>query len=184
MPVYLTDGDFTELASKITEKFQNQYSYNSFTYLPLFKNGTALDAENFFKTLDIFPPADFLKSLDKNFLLAVYTDNNRFNNLIFAFKVNFYERAYSAIFEWEDEILKDLIPILPEELQAKKVVFENNAGDFYDKIISNIDARIMETNDGKPLIVYAFFARKFLIITTSEKAFKTAVDRLKISLSE
>lgn len=181
--INLTDEDF-RLSSKIAEILENQYSFNTFIYLAALQNENVLTPEDFFTNLRIFPPASFTKSLEKNFLLGIYADNNRHNNLVIAFKIMSNEWAYRGMLEWENKILEDLAQILPARLEAKKAIFETKTEGFSDKIINNIDARILKTNDGKSLLVYVFFAGKFLIITTSEESLNASIERLKISLSE
>lgn len=53
---------------------------------------------------------------------------------------------------------------------------------FQDKLINNIDTRILRSKNDETIILYGFFAGKYLVITTSEEAFKNTINRLKISL--
>lgn len=182
-PIYLTDENGKTLFSKITENLNGIHSYNSLSYLPIFKNGRNIAAADFFQILEIAPPPDLLKSLDRDFFIAVYTDNNRSNNFILAFKILSYERAFRAMIEWENFLPEDLALFITSSY-GKNIAFEKKENGFYDKIINNIDARVLKTKGGEDLIVYAFFAKKFLIITNSEESLKTAIDRLKISLKE
>lgn len=170
--------------SKIAENINKQYSYNSFVYLPILKNEQPIQTENLFQILQISPPAGLLKSLEKEFLLAVYADNNRLNNLVFAFKINSYEQTFRSMLEWEKNILEDLIPIFPSRFQTKKNALGTGTNGFYDKTLDNIDIRILESDDKKQFIVYGFFTNKFLIIANSEESFKAVIDRLKISLGK
>lgn len=53
---------------------------------------------------------------------------------------------------------------------------------FQDKLINNIDTRVLRSKNNETIILYGFFAGKYLVITTSEEAFKNTINRLKISL--
>lgn len=73
--------------------------------------------------------------------------------------------------------------VLNATTSSSSVLNIENLQSFYDKTINNISVRIMDKNSkNTQSIIYGFFAEKYLIISTSEEVFKSAVNRLKISL--
>ena len=64
-----------------------------------------------------------------------------------------------------------------------KIVFGDkeanpNPDGFEDREIKNTDTRILYDTEGNPVLIYAFFNRKYLIITTGEPALKEIIRRL------
>lgn len=178
-PIHLTDSNF-DISGEISEKFKDSYSLNTFTYFPIIRNNGIISSEDFLKGLKINVPPELLKSLDKDLVFIIYADDKDANHIVLGMKLNSYERAFREMFEWENEMLEELQPII---ISAKNDLTLRKS-EFIDKVVSNIDARVLETSDGKPLITYGFFGRKYLLITDSKEALKKSIERLKISLSE
>ncbi len=178
--IYLTNSNFEILVSEISEKFKDSYSLNNFTYFPIIQDNGVISSTDFLKGLKINITPELLKSVDKDFVFIIYTDDKSANHIIFGVKLISYDRAFKAMFELENE--------MPEKLQPIIISVKNNIisrkPEFADKVINNIDARVLETTDGKNIITYGFFGRRYLLITDSEEALKKSIERLKISLSE
>lgn len=55
---------------------------------------------------------------------------------------------------------------------------------FIDKIISNKDARILQSQFGESVLVYGFVTKNLLLITSSEESFKAILDRVFASQAQ
>lgn len=200
-PVYLSNSE--NLTDVIREIYAGNYKSGGFIYFPIIENKKTISSREFLNELKIKASDDFLKSVENEFIFNILTDKDKNSDLVFAFKIKNYEGAFSSLFEWEKTILSDLTAVLPDKTteqinlsgnststalvsasSSKAINLNQNSSlPFYDKIIDNIDTRIVKSPLSEKIIfIYGFFGEKFLIISTSEDAFKNAVNRLKISL--
>ncbi len=130
-------------------------------------------AKEFFSNTSINVPQSVIDSLDGKFMLGVFRSSLQFPVLIL--KVKFYGRAFASMIKWENSIFEDLKPIFGGE------GIEINPDGFIDKEIRNTDTRVLYNNEGNPVLIYAFFGKKYLIITTSEDALSQIFRRLSSS---
>lgn len=200
-PVYLSNSE--NLSDKIKEIYAGDYKNGNFIYFPIIKNKKPISSREFLNELKIKASGDFLESIENEFVFNILIDKDKNSDLTLAFKIKNYEEAFSSLFQWEKTILSDLITVLPVKTTGNInlsgnststalvsasssnaiILNQNSSLPFYDKIIDNIDTRIVKSSlNGKTIFIYGFFGEKFLIISTSENAFKNAVNRLKISL--
>lgn len=194
------------LAKYIKDGLSKKYKKNGFIYALFTRDKKPIATDDFFNSLKISANNEFLKSLEKEFNINIHTDGEGKNNLIIVFKTNSFKTAYRAMLNLEKTILNNLSSILPEQIEkatqevglpvspSSTELFlpsldpaSNKERDFTpegftDKIINNIDARVLE-NNGETILIYGFFSEKYLIITNSEEAFKKSLERLKISLN-
>ncbi len=77
--------------------------------------------------------------------------------------------------EWEKTMAQDLKQFLLLHTSA------NLSLPFQDTIIKNKDVRELKDTDGTALLLYSFFDKNTLIITTREDSFKEIVSRLNTS---
>lgn len=202
-----TDGnEGKNLAKSVKNALSQKYKKNSFVYAIFTQDKKQIETEEFFNFLKISANPEFIKSLEKEFNINIYTNSEGKNNLILVFKTKSFKKSYRGMFDLEKNILSDLSAVLPERAKetpapAKEATstpktaslaepFLNFAPNnfnapqgFTDKTINNINARVLKDESGTALI-YGFFGEKYLIITNSEETFKKGLERIKISFAE
>lgn len=196
----------------IKNALSQNYKKNSFIKAVFIINKKIIETKEFFNPefsgLKILANPDFLKSLENNFNINIRVNNEGENSLVLVFKINSFTKTYREMFNLEKTILSGLSPILPEYLKETATTTQNTTTTpyttinlkekitdkssinskidepdiFIDKIINNLDTRVLEKNN-RTILIYGFFREKYLIITASEEAFKKSIERLKISLN-
>lgn len=129
--------------------------------------------EEIFSALDILPPPELTQFLDKNFMAAIYYQNEG-PRIIFSVKTARPERTEETMLKWEVSMQRDILPLfLKERVETKLIPFE-------DRSFRNIDWRYLKLDNIKDIGVgYTIFkSRNYLVITTSREAMETAISRL------
>lgn len=194
-PVYIDEKDAKIAVKEFLEK---NHSKGNFVYAPLIKNKKSVNFNEFLLNLQISAPYELVKNLENEFSFGAHIVAENQNNPVLILKTKDFNSAYINMLEWEKSILNDLSPII---LFDNSTIPVNNGSfaaatttitassspdtpkitEFYDKIINNLDVRILE-KENKIFLIYGFFTEKYLIITTSEETFKNMINRLKITL--
>lgn len=132
-----------------------------------------MTTEGFFSALDILPPPELAPLLDKNFMAAIYYQNEG-PRVIFAAKTTKPERIEEIMLRWEVSMQRDILPLfLKERLETKLISFE-------DRSFRNIDWRYLKLDNIRDLgIGYTIFqSRNYLVIATSKEAMEITISRL------
>ncbi|KKS34357.1 MAG: hypothetical protein UU96_C0005G0021 [Parcubacteria group bacterium GW2011_GWC2_42_13] len=143
------------------------------------ENGLAfINTKRFLNLIAPQAPEDLINVLNEKFYLGAFKDNaSSANAAIIIFEVKTFDKAFATMLNWESSLKRDL-SVLALEDAARET---GNLG-FSDAIIKNQDARIMKNINNQPIILYAFFSKRFLIISSSQKAFEETIIRLNQSL--
>ncbi|PIR69570.1 MAG: hypothetical protein COU47_02335 [Candidatus Niyogibacteria bacterium CG10_big_fil_rev_8_21_14_0_10_46_36] len=94
---------------------------------------------------------------------------------VFIIPVTSFEQAFAGMLAWEQEQPLAIRNLLPQGSPERK--FER----FQDTIIKNQDVRFLQNDQGQTILVYGFFNRKILIITTSLAAMERVIDRFLVT---
>jgi hypothetical protein len=126
------------------------------------------------------------------------------NQPFFIMKVDSYERTFAGMLAWENAMTNDLNTLYPQLPPLSQVLQKNiaavvkkgvvltpatttsetvlaaptNIPGFVDSVIANHDVREYRDSYGRTVIVYGYRDKDTLIITGSELAFATLIDRL------
>jgi hypothetical protein len=170
--ITLKDATQSELAAAIGKKLQQPFPRNNVVYVPIIKDSDVaqfiIDTSNFFKIAGFAPSADFIQSLDSNYMMGIYSQNERSPFLIF--KIKLYENAFAGIIGWEDKMANDLGKIWP-------IKSFGAADKFKDRYLSNHDIRELDNDNGDTVLMYSFLDRSTLVITTNEDTLKAIFER-------
>ena len=139
------------------------------------KNGEErfITTEEIFSSLDILPPSELTSFLDKNFMTAVYYQNEG-PRIILVARTTKPERTEETMLKWEVSMQRDVLPFfLKEKVETKLISFE-------DRSFRNIDWRYLKLDNIKDLGVgYTIFKlRSYLVMATSKEAMETVISRL------
>ena len=127
---------------------------------------------DFFANAGIGAPRSLIDSLDGKFMIGVFQSFAGGKYPVLILKTKFYEHAFASMMDWEKNIFDNLKIFFGEEGVSP------DPNGFTDKEIKNTDTRILYDINRNPVLIYAFFSRKYLIITTSEPALKEILRRL------
>lgn len=164
------------LLRQIEDITQTQESEGTFVYIPIKLLGTEggryATAEDFFKLYGAKPPANFLISIENVVMPFVYhsSEGARFG---FALKSRDTERTLQGMLAWEASLLRDTAPLFfKEPIEATVAPFES-------RTFRNIDWKFLDLSGDKDLgVAYSLFpSKKFLVITTSQDAVETIINR-------
>ena len=177
-----TKGDSGSLTNAIKRTMGQQFKYGSVNYLKIRPGGSSpySSSNEFIKTMAWNPPDAFLAHIEPAFnVFIVY--QSLFNAPVFIFRTKNFSGSYAALLEWEtgnggrgSTLWQDLKPFIdlknidPASLYQK--IFE-------DDLIKNNDARAFRTPNGKLLLEYVFFSKKYIIISPSREALDLVLGR-------
>lgn len=137
------------------------------------KEATPLTPEMFLKTIGAKPPSEFYTNHTSALHTFLYSDRgfSRFGVLLITRNG---ARSLQQMLSWEPTIQRDLEPMFLGRLP------ESAVGVFTDKRYRNINYRFLPLSRSEDLGVgyFLFDVKKYVIITTSEKAIEVIINRL------
>lgn len=111
-------------------------------------------------------PIDFTHFLLDPFMMGVVSDPTATSSApFFIFKTRSFENTLDSMLREENIVTANIIGPLTNNKNTIQI------GNFKDKLINNIDARILTDADGNLIVVYGFVDRSTLIMTATENAF-------------
>ncbi|MCE9629027.1 MAG: hypothetical protein K8Q91_03480 [Candidatus Vogelbacteria bacterium] len=111
-------------------------------------------------------PINFTHFLLDPFMMGVVSDPTATSSApFFIFKTRSFENTLDSMLREENIIVANIFGPLTENKNSIQI------GNFTDKIINNIDTRILSDTDNNSLAIYGFVDRSTLIMTTTEAAF-------------
>lgn len=154
--------------------FQEDVPISNLLYFPVVvgqnESRRLANVSEFFAVIGGRVPFGLIEGLEDKFMLMMYRTSEKWPILIFEIKS--YERIFANINKWEKSMPDDLKEIFGLPSLGSTVKF------FYDKEINNHDTRILNDNNGQPILYYSFFNKDYLVITTGEDALKEIFRRL------
>ncbi len=135
-----------------------------------------LTTQRLFFFLDNRMPPSLIRSLDKKFMFGIHTFNG--NRPFLIFRTEFYENTFAGMLGWEQYMARDLFPVFAIKKDPTNLIFNKP---FEDRVIKNMDARVLRDGNGDIILFYAFKDKKTLIITNSEHTLEEVIKRLNAS---
>lgn len=148
---------------------------------------TVLTSQDFLSIINARVSDSFLRSLGSTFTVGVHVFNG--NQPFILFTTNSYENSFAGMLAWEETIQGTLAPLFGEALPT---AFQNIsstststkggtlpiARTFQDRVIRNIDARVLTDDSGAVVLLYAFPSQQVLVLTTNEQTLVEVISRL------
>ncbi|MBU2263548.1 hypothetical protein KJ750_02770 [Patescibacteria group bacterium] len=176
-PPIIADEEIETTLSGFQKLIEGPVKTNRLIYLPIIKQSEEpkrlVTVREFFNNFGITPASGLVGDFENNFMLSVFRSTQNWPILIF--KVKSYDKTFAGMIRWERDMPADFKKIFPIETQSFKDL------SFADKEIKNQDARVLYDEAGEPVLMYSFFNRNYLIITTSEDALKEIFRRFSLS---
>lgn len=179
--IVLLPGDQGSLTNAIKNELGKQLQYGTANYLSIKSGQNYIDSKTFITALGWEAQKDFIDALEPDFnALITYQSpaspaSGPANAPVFIFKTKDFTKSFTALLAWEPTMWQDMKPFL--DLQNIDVrTFYQKA--FIDDSIKNNDGRAFKAADGRTLFEYAFFSKKFIIISTSRDALALVLERL------
>ncbi|HEU0080766.1 MAG TPA: hypothetical protein VFQ72_01950 [Candidatus Paceibacterota bacterium] len=120
-------------------------------------------------------PNRLLRSLGERYMVGLYTFETPSPFIILT--DTYFQNAFSGMLEWERDLAEDLQGFIslahPDAASAAL-----DKASFKDEVISNVDTRILQGEDGQTLLAYAFADKDTLVIATTETSLTYALERL------
>lgn len=138
---------------------------------------TILKTSEFLKLLQSSIPGSMARSFNEAIMIGIYTDQLNATHPYFVFKTNNFESAYAGSLSWENTLLDEFFPLFGIDISGDNNVLLQNT--FFDKLIENIDARVLSDNKNNILIYSLFLNKEYYMITDSEETIKEMLKRLR-----
>ncbi len=170
-------GEVGSLQKQILFEKEKKRGAGSLAYLPVVITTSST-------TKALIPPPALISllgwSTSSAFTEQLTTSANMFiyfgaqgNDVAFIWSTKDFERTLASLFGWEKSLPRTLRPYLtnaPDTL-ISRLIFEN-------EVIKNHNARVAKTEDGRVIVGYAIFNKKYVVIATSREALATILGRL------
>ena len=132
-----------------------------------------ISTDEFFETIGSEGPANFLRTLDKEYMFGILSSAE--NAAFIILKTESYGIGWAGLLDWDGKTLtKDLYQVLTSIKPEKELLTKQ----FEDLTIRNIDTRVLKDKDGIVRIVYGFLdGEKIIAIAGSRQAFIEAKNR-------
>ncbi len=140
-------------------------------------NKTIIKTSEFLKLLQSSIPGSMARSFDESMMVGIYTDSADTTRTYFIFKTNSFENAYAGSLAWENTLLDELFPLFGIDISGERGVLLQNR--FTDKLIENIDTRVLFDNDSNVLMYSLFLNKEYYLITDSDEIIKEMAKRLR-----
>ena len=163
------------LAQKIVAERSKQFRSGALIYLPIkeeFQNGTItyISAADTIKALGLSAPVLLSDILQRDYSLFIFGRSGS-NDIVLIVKAANFERAFSSMLEWEMTLARDW------HIFSLEVNITSLPRTFSDEVIKNNDVRILKKDDGTMIVGYTIFNKKYITISSSREALRTALDR-------
>jgi len=146
----------------------------------------ALSAQEFLSQIAPDMSGTFGRALEKEFVFGLigYDGNQPFLIL----RTGAFESAYDGLLQGEVDLYRQAGPVfvpgkgpLPGLSTSTLAYFGTDPEHqvFRDKVVKNLDTRVVTNESGKTIFLYAFADQATIVITTNEKTFSEVVERLK-----
>lgn len=136
-----------------------------------------LNPTEFMLMLGARPSGSLVRSFDRIFMLGILGGplSASSSETFLLMKLDSYDNAYAGMLTWEANMQEDILPLFHDE----QVLASTTPGTlFRDKTIKNKDTRVLVDEGGKTVLIYSFYNQNLLIITGSEEALKTLINKL------
>ncbi len=117
-------------------------------------------------------PVVLMRTLEPEFMYGVLRGTNPSGFIILS--VDSPSTALSGMLAWEKTIASDLLPVITGSDNATLTGFT-----FQDRVLRNLDTRILLGENGDPLLLYSVLSgKKYIIITRDPSTFDELITRL------
>lgn len=179
--IAIREGDRAGLLTKLQAARRDRLPSGSIKHVvvriedPLRNVSRFATTEDFFSTLEFKPPSGLTATIGETFnLLIYYRPDGADIGIITELKTGQQDRALAHMLSWESTMVLDWRHLYFDEAIA------STSQRFQDTVTQNVDTRIITFSETADL-AYAFFAKKYLLITTSEDFLGLIINRLLIA---
>lgn len=132
-----------------------------------------ITSQTFFPGIKSQIPSALLGSLNKNFMLGIYT-LDAIQHPFLVLQTTDFQTAFTNMADWERQIYSDLY--LPFNLPNNDDYFTTK---FTDLIVENRDTRVIVNEEGTVILIYGFVDEKSFIVTDSLGSYKEILHRIQ-----
>ncbi len=149
----------------------------------LMKNKTIIGFKNFISSLKSSLDGANLSPIKDSFLLGAYNSDLQSGNpgtgFFVLLPINSFSDTFSLMKNWEGKMLSDLHGLFKIDISpSTNYLFTK---EWEDGIVANKNARVLNDNNGHPVLMYIFVDNSYVVITDSEGAAREVILRLNSS---
>ena len=132
-----------------------------------------LSTEEFFSLSGASMPVQLTHSLGSMSMFGVHIWNGNKGFFVFTVDDGSFDNAFSNMLVWESDMARDILPLFG----VTSDIYTLNAK-WTDMVIKNRDVRVLKNESGDIVLLYTFYDRKTLIITTSADTMGEIISRV------
>ncbi len=157
------------------------------TYTNFTQNNTSISSATLFGAIGPSAPDTLLRSLSVTYMSGMFaadgTGNTGRNTPFFIFASDSFGDTYAGMLAWEPTMSDNLAPFFggaqgnPSTLSGLASTTIPSEPVWSDESFNNHDVRILRNAQGNIVLLYGFIDKNILIITDSEQAFESLVNK-------
>ncbi|MCX6757466.1 MAG: hypothetical protein NTZ44_01110 [Candidatus Nomurabacteria bacterium] len=130
--------------------------------------------KRFIKLIKANVPLEMSDYTTENFMIGAFNGNTK--DLFILIKVNSFTDVFPGIKAWENKMFSDIGDLFgtPTNIDTNYLLTK----DFEDEVVGNKNARVLNTNDGKPVLKYVFANDTSVIVIANDEAVNEIMLRL------
>lgn len=173
-----------QIVNALSQVIQTSSSSTDMLHIYFTKSGTGtstpvrISAQEWQQTVEPRMPLTLTRTLSSNFMYGVLRGPEPSGFLILS--VESPSSALSGMLAWEKTLANDMIPLITGGDSAASSGFS-----FQDRILRNLDTRILTDETGKQVLLYSVLSgKKYVVITRDQTTFDDLITRLASPRSE
>lgn len=137
-----------------------------------------ISSKDLMKALGAQVPTLFTETLGSLYMVGIQASDE--NVPFVVLHTTSYDYAFSGMLAWEKTIEEDLAPFISPGAQYTAPATTQSKNVFTDTVVRNFDLRVLRDETGAIRLLYGFFDRKTIIITTQVETFLAIAERLQV----
>jgi len=127
--------------------------------------------QRFFKIMETKMPDSLLRSFEPEFMFGIHSFNG--NQPFMVLNTELFESTFAGMLKWESFMASEMLPMFG--VATTPAILDKK---FEDAVVKNRDLRVLRDSEGEIILLYSFFNRNTLIISTDTTTLDEVVTRL------
>jgi len=127
--------------------------------------------QRFFGIMSTRMPDSLLRSFRSEFMFGIHSFNG--NQPFMILNTDFFESTFAGMLKWEPFMAQEILAMFGTDITPGILDRE-----FEDFVVKNRDLRVLRDDEGEIILLYSFFNRDRLIISTDTETLDEVITRL------
>lgn len=175
-----------EFAKILGPEIKKEIKIGNIKTIFLNSNSKLLNTQDFLKLINANLPGSLARSLSPQFMIGTFSPttnsgvvaSERKNSFFIMLQTKDYTQAFAGMLEWEKTMLNDMFLLFNIDVSGENQKLLESS--FKDIVILNKDTRVLQDQNGNPILYYLFVDNNTFVITDNQDTAKEIISRLVI----